>query len=88
MTIILFHLKDEYTHCSFPRLYTHKKWNYSHNSENLKLMYQLQDSRLLNSKHNSTVFTILLNFKHKSPQLAHLGHLDHTGLQNATTNYQ
>jgi hypothetical protein len=30
--------------------------NYAHNSENLKLMYQLQDSRLLNSKHNSSVF--------------------------------
>ena len=42
---------------SFSRLYTDKKWNYAHNSGNLKLMYQLQDSRLLYSKHNSTVFT-------------------------------
>ena len=40
---------------SFSRLYTHKEWNNAHNSENLKLMY------LLNSKHNSTVFTFLLN---------------------------
>ena len=40
----------------FSRLYTHKKWNYTHNSENLKLMYQLKDSRLLISEHNSIVF--------------------------------
>ncbi|CAL8251720.1 unnamed protein product [Arctogadus glacialis] len=46
---------------SFSRLYTLKQLSYEHNSENLKLMYQLQDSRLLNSKHNSTVFTFLLN---------------------------
>ena len=44
---------------SFSRLYTHQKWNYAHNSENLKLMYQLQDSRL--HKHNSIVFTHILN---------------------------
>ena len=72
---------------SFSRLYAHKKWNYAHNSENMKLMYQLQDSRRLNSK-NSTVFTFLLNSKHKSHHLAHLVQLDHTCLQNATTNHQ
>ena len=35
--------------------WTHKKFSYAHNSENLKLMYQLQDSSQLNSKHNSIV---------------------------------
>jgi hypothetical protein len=58
-------------------------------------MYQLQDQRMLNSKHNSIVFThieilnqILQNYKHKSHYLAHLVHLENTGLQNATPNYQ
>lgn len=36
-------------------LYTHRKLNYAHNSESLKLMYQQQDYQPL--KHNSIVFT-------------------------------
>ena len=41
----------------FSIVYTQKKLNDAHNSENLKLMFQLQDSGLQYSKHNSTVFT-------------------------------
>ena len=68
------------------------------NWKNFKLMYQLQDSRLLKSKYNSTVFThieienhIFQNSKHKSHHLAQWKHWPspgNTGLQNATTNYQ
>ena len=60
---------------SFCRLYTHKKWNYAQNSENLKLKYKLQDSRLLNSKHNSH-------------NLAHVVHLENNDLQNTKPIYQ
>ena len=44
-------------HIDYPVHYSFYFPNYAHNSKNLKLMYQLQDSRLLNSKNNSIVFT-------------------------------
>ena len=78
---------------SFSRLYTHKKLNYAHKSENLKLMCQLQDSRLLNSEHNSIVFMRIemqnhIFAKFKSPHLAHLVHLETPGLQKASPIHQ
>ena len=46
-------------HClAWNKVDTHKEWNYANNFENLRFMYQLQDSRLLiNCKHNSNLFT-------------------------------
>ena len=80
------------SHYSFSPL-----WNHAHNSENLKRMYQQQDPKLLNSKHNSFVFTHIEIQNHKitsfcvHAQITWLNtqvHRENTGLQNASPNYQ
>ena len=51
---------------SISPLCTHKKFNYAHNSETVKLTYQLQDSRLLycfHSYRNSQSSFSIISFK-------------------------
>lgn len=57
---------EHFKPCLLSHLQTHKKCICADNSDNLKLIYQQQDSRLLNSKHSSTVFTQIENHTNRS----------------------